>query len=87
MVHGGGTSVLESTQVYCPYWFISSKIFYKLFFFLSHETIVTMTQLLKRIRENGIVPPLLLHDSIPEPEDGFDSSVMNLLDSCNNGES
>jgi hypothetical protein len=46
-----------------------------------------MTQLLKRIRESGIVPPLLLHDSVPEPEDGFDSSVLDLLDSCNHGES
>lgn len=46
-----------------------------------------MSHLQKRIREIGVVPPLLLHDSVPEPEDGFENNVMHLLDSCNHGKS
>jgi len=44
-----------------------------------------MTPLQQRVRDSGVVTPLLLHDSIPEPEDGFEDKVIQILGSGNHG--
>ena len=46
-----------------------------------------MTPLQQRVRDSGAVTPLLLHDSIPEPEDGFEDKVIQILGSGNHGKS
>jgi len=44
-----------------------------------------MTPLQQRVRDSGIVSPSLLHETLPEPEDGFENSAVQLLDGNHGG--